>query len=143
MITIQLPKPRPLNQLSSQSQPILRKKSKKKPRKRKKAKPKQIRNERCLFEQTPIGYIIQHECPIEWQFIMDVRQTRGMSVNADFLENFAYTSDNPVFRTERFRRALMDFREYGYSTPNKMEFDIDRELRYIKNHLNRISGLEF
>ena len=73
---------------------------------------------------------------------MDIRQTRGLNVTADFLENFAYTSDNPVFRTERFRRALMDFREYGYATPNKIEFDLDRELEYIKNNLKRISGLE-
>lgn len=72
---------------------------------------------------------------------MDIRQGRGLNVTADFLENFAYISDNQVFRTERFRRALIDFREYGCSTPNKVEFNVDDELRHIKDRLRHIMRL--
>lgn len=73
---------------------------------------------------------------------MDVKQTRGMAITADFLEAFSYMSDNPIFQTEQFRRALADFREYGYATPNKQEFDLDYELRLIKDRLRGVKRLE-
>ena len=142
MITIQLPEPRPLEELRKSNKPILRNPPRKKNKRRKKAKAKRQRIERCTFEQTPIGYLIKHECPIEWQFINDVKLTGGLTITADFLESFSYMSDNPIFRTERFRRALVDFREYGYVTPNKKEFDVDDELRLIKDRLRHIKRLE-
>jgi hypothetical protein len=37
---------------------------------------------------------------------------------------------------------LVDFREYGYVTPNKKEFDVDDELRLIKDRLRHIKRLE-
>ncbi len=73
---------------------------------------------------------------------MEVRQAKGMAVTADFLECFAYMSDNEVFRTERFRKALIDFREYGCNTPNKVEFDVDRELEFIRDRLTHKKRLE-
>lgn len=94
-----------------------------------------------MFEQTPIGYLIQHECPIEWAIICDIKQIRGVSINADFLEHFAYSSENPVFKTEKFRRALIDFREYGCATPNRIDFDLDEELRLIKEKLENKNTL--
>ena len=85
---------------------------------------------------------MQHECPIEWQCIMEVRQAKGMSVTPDFLENLAYMSDNDIFRTEKYRRALIDFREYGYYTPNVIKFDLEDELRRIRDRLTHRKRLE-
>lgn len=73
---------------------------------------------------------------------MDMKPAKGLNVTADFLESIAYMSENPIFRTEKFRRALMDFREYGYVTPNKKDFDLDDELRYIKDRLTHTKRLE-
>ena len=111
-------------------------------KKRKRRKPKKQRYKVCAFEQTPIGYLIKHECPIEWGFLTDIKQTRGLTITPELIENITYMSDNYVFRTERFRKALMDFREYGYATPNKKEFDLEDELRYIKDRLRGIKRLE-
>ena len=142
MITIQLPEPRSLSQLSRNHKPILRNPPRKKSRKRRKVRAKGHRNKRCTFDQTPIGYLIKHECPVEWRFITDIKTANGLNVTADFLENLAYMSDNPFFRTEKFRRALMDFREYGYVTPNRKGFDLDDELRYIRDRIRRTKRLE-
>lgn len=142
MITIQLPEPRPMEKLNRNHKPILRKPPRGKVSQRKRAKTKSHRNRRCAFEETPIGYLISHECPIEWQFIMDVKQAKGLAITPDFIENFCYMTDNPVFKTEKYRRALIDFRKYGFYTPNLIEFNLNDELRRIRDRLTHRKGLE-
>ena len=71
-----------------------------------------------------------------------MKSANGLNVTADFLESLSYISENPIFRTEKFRRALMDFREYGYVTPNRKTFDLDDELRYIRDRLTHTKRLE-
>ena len=142
MITIKLPEPRPLEKLTKSNKPILRKPPREKPLHPRKARAKSSRIRRCAFEETPIGYLISHECPIEWKFIMDVKQAKGLTITPDFIESFCYMSDNPIFKTEKYRRALIDFREYGFNTPNRIEFNLDDELRHIRDRLTHKKRLE-
>ncbi len=73
---------------------------------------------------------------------MDVKQAKGLAITPDFIESFCYMSDNPIFKTEKYRRALIDFREYGFYTPNVKEFNLNDELRLIKDRLTHKNRLE-
>lgn len=140
MIVIQLPQPQKLSSLSPDSEVIVPARKKRKYRKRKKERREKI--ERQKFENTPVGYLIKHECPLEWKLLNEIRKINRQVINAAFLEQFADILDNRVFKTERFRTALEDFRTYGFRTPNKMEFDLDDELKYIRDRIENKKRLE-
>lgn len=55
-----------------------------------------------------------------------------IKITADFIEQLSYISDNRWMKTDEFRRALMDFRESGFSTRNTMEYTAEEALRIIK-----------
>lgn len=73
---------------------------------------------------------------------MDVKQAKGLAITPDFIESFCYMSDNSVFKTEKYRMALIDFREHGFYTPNRIEFNLDDELRHIRDRLTHKKRLE-
>ena len=62
------------------------------------------------FNQTPIGQLLYAEAPLEFLVIMRTKWG-GTMPHPDVIENLSYISENPVFRTERFRRALISYRK--------------------------------
>ena len=113
------------------------------PKKRKKRRKKAKRRDRsrCKFEQTPVGYLIKHACPLEWSMIEKLQENGIRRITPNFLESLCYTSESLVFKTETYRKALIDYRKHGLSTRDKKEFDVEDELRFIKSKLGE--GLEF
>ena len=65
----------------------------------------------CSFSQTPLGNLMFREAPVEFYVIADSCKTPKPS--ADLIEQISYTSDNKVFRSVEFRRALIAYRKYG------------------------------
>lgn len=55
----------------------------------------------------------------------------------ELIETIAFTSENPVFKTIDFWKALTDFRKYGRSTPNPVRFDVDAEVKRIIRNLKK------
>lgn len=101
-----------------------------KPKRKKKSNPKS-----CKFHETPVGHFIKTRCPLEWKLLQEIAKSRKARINADDLEDMLSCSPNPSLRTPEFRMAFIDFRKYGYTTPNKKEFDSDEELYLIKRRL--------
>lgn len=64
---------------------------------------------------TPVEYdIICKSCDI------NRRSTWNVKKITQLIESIAYISDNPVFRTPKFRVTLIEFKKYGFS-PQKAE----------------------
>ena len=72
------------------------------------------------FNQTPIGQLLYAEAPLEFLVIMRTKWG-GTMPHPDVIGNLSYISENPVFRTERFRRALISYRK-GKNGAIKMKF---------------------
>lgn len=88
----------------------------------------------CRFELTPVGYLLCHRCETEWLMLTHAVED-GAKLCYRLILSISYSSDNPVFRTEEWRRALIDFRRYGLRTPNAVKEDLDREIRYLAEKL--------
>ena len=67
---------------------------------------------------------------------MGLLETDRKLVNAQLIENLAYSSDNIFFKTEEFRKALVEFKRYGLSQKALHEIDIDEEIDEIKLKYN-------
>ena len=48
----------------------------------------------------------------------------------------ALKSNNPMFRTKEFHDALKDWEQYGVRTPNKIVFNLDAEIDFIRKMKN-------
>ena len=68
--------------------------------------------------------------------IQELLETDKKMVNAQLIENLAYSSDNPFFKTEQFRAALIEFKRYGLSEKSLHEIDVEEELDYIRLKYN-------
>lgn len=58
-------------------------------------------------------------------------------ITPQFIESLCYTSDNPIFRTEEFRLALIDYRRHGLATKNRKDLNIDDEIGFIKTRMGK------
>ena len=76
-----------------------------------------------------------HECPLEFELLKEIFGKVCIRNNVYLVESFAYSSDNPFFKTETFRKALLDYKKYGCRTPNRMPDDAERELVYIYKNI--------
>lgn len=68
--------------------------------------------------------------------LMGLLETDRKLVNAQLIENLAYSSDNKFFKTEEFRKALVEFKRYGLSQKALHEIDIDEEIDEIRLKYN-------
>lgn len=110
-------------------------KKKGRPKKPKQKKKRGAPRKKRKFEETPVGFLIMHEAPLEFQLI---KEAIGEHVpHPDFIERIGYASLNPLFRKPKFRRALKTYREFGiYSgVPKKTSPKI--QLFYIKLRKNQ------
>lgn len=76
------------------------------------------RRNRVLFSDTALGRLLLTSAPLEYQMICAATQPDKVSakyfdVVVRSVEAIAYASDNPVFREQAFRIALIEFRRYG------------------------------
>lgn len=60
----------------------------------------------------PLGYSLRLNAPLEFDLIMQTVGING-APDADLIEAISYSSKNPYFRTEDFRRVLILYRNDG------------------------------
>ena len=65
----------------------------------------------------------------------DTFSASAMRISSNIIRSFALESDNPVFRTQRFHDALKDYERYGTRTPNRIEFNLEAEINFIRKTL--------
>ena len=101
---------------------------------RKRGRPKKRRP----FNQTNLGFMIQHEAPVEYQLIMEAVSTLKLRTPpAELIEAIGYASDSPLFTKAKYWRDLIEYRKTGLY-PKKPKFtDAKKELYYI--HLRQKS----
>lgn len=61
------------------------------------------------------------------------RSERGISINHNTIEAIALNSDNPVFKTARFRRALITYRRFGMRPLEKAVWSLKDALYYARH----------
>ncbi len=145
-----------LNRPKPEPKPKKKKKKKKKPTGRKPGRPKKVREElppkpkgkpgrprkpkkrkkarrssaiKHAFEEIPIGFYLVHEAPLEYDLIVN-RVCGGSAPPADLIEQIGYSSINPLFRSVKFRRALINYRRDGLYA-RRSQTGIDSELASI------------
>ena len=121
-------------QPSQQEKPLSKPPRKNRTKARKKEKRLQKRHRSVPFRQTPLGNFLATQCPVEYELLYESAVLTGR-IDINVIEAFSYTSDNPAFRTTAFRKALVDFRRHGCRTDNAVKFDVDDEVRKIKEKL--------
>lgn len=79
-----------------------------------------------MFQETKIGHFLINEAPLEYSIIIN-SYAQGTAPHPDLIESIGYKSPNPLFKKQKFRRALIDYRNYGlYSgRPKKTSKDIE------------------
>lgn len=154
MIVLQLPKvmtKRVNRQLEKKKQTAnkrLRRTLRKKGRKKASSpsvsnKPKGIVG-KCLFEETPLGYLLMRECPVEWRLIQETYKTSNDKIKlVNTIKSYALTSSNPLFKTRDFQDALIDYERFGLKTPNRVLPQKDEEVRVIRDKVRTGNSISF
>lgn len=104
------------------------------PRKHRVKKKPGVKRVRHKFEETPIGFLLQHEAPLEYALILGA--VEGQAPTADFIETIGYSSLNPLFKKPKFRRALKAYREHGLYSGRPKKTTPAIELYYIRIRKN-------
>lgn len=73
---------------------------------------------------------MKHLARTEYDLLMSMSKSEGISLTSSLIEQITYTSDNPLFKTRMFRVALLDFRVNGMK-PYKLD-STSEELKLIK-----------
>lgn len=82
------------------------------------------------FNETVIGYHLQHAAPLEYSLILEAS---GACVpKPELIEAVAYASLNPFFRTAKFHTCLKMYRKFGLRPPKPVKLTARKELYYIK-----------
>lgn len=133
MLVIQMPQAHSQEELrkrkvkkSQQLKPIPRQTVKRK--RRKKRKPIPIN--RCRFESTEIGFLLKRYCIVEYNLIYSIAKENHIKINADIIERVSYASDNPFFKSNAYRLALLSFRVNGW-VKRKVSSVYDDEMKII------------
>lgn len=108
------------------------------PRKKKIKKKRGAPRKKRKFEETPIGFLLSHEAPLEYMLITEA--LGGSSPDADFIEEIGYASKNPFFKKPKFRKALKAYREHGLYCGVPKKPTPTKELYYLRLRNNIING---
>lgn len=57
----------------------------------------------------------------------------GTQYRATIIDIIALNSENPAFKTLRFRKALIEYRRFGLRSDNKAEWNLDDVLYFAKH----------
>lgn len=86
----------------------------------------------CSLSQTPLGHLLIHECPEEWGRLCSlISCERKAHIAADLIHSIFLNSNNPIIHTVEYHEAMIDFRQYGFQTPNAIPFNANMELLRI------------
>lgn len=103
--------------------------------KRKRRKRKGRKRIKRAFDGTRIGHFLKHEAPLEYKLITDTcNSTCGPP--ADLIETIGYSSTNPLFRKEKFRKCLIEYRKYGVYCGKPVKSSSNVELYYMRIRKN-------
>lgn len=80
----------------------------------KKTQKRKTPDKRVLFKDTVVGRQFYVYAPLHYAMLMQIFQPDSRShesrINYSLLENISISSKNPVFKTTRFRKALVSYR---------------------------------
>lgn len=116
--------------------PRPKKKKRGRPKKKKIKKKPGAPRKKHRFEETPVGFLLKNEAPLEYSLILEVWGTHAP--DPDFIENFSYASINPLFKKAKFRRALKHYRDYGLYSGTPKKATPATELYYSKVRKNNL-----
>lgn len=77
-----------------------------------------------------------HHTPVEYRLVLEVAKQLHRDPNPYMIENLAYKSDEPFFRTDEFWVALRTFRLEGTRPKKPVYPNAERELRMIDQKLH-------
>ena len=90
------------------------------------------------FEETRIGFFLQHEVPVEYKLLKDVtEQMKLRCPPAELIEAISYSSDDPFFRKTKFWRSLIEYKQYGCCPRFAVKTNVQKELYYIRRKLKK------
>ena len=111
-----------------------------KPQKRKKKPGPKIgkRTKTIRFDETAVGHFLYVYAPIQYNLLMEyskaIKQVqKRQCINYNMIESIAINSDNPAFKTARFRRALIAYRRFGTRPLRKTGWTLKDALYYARN----------
>ncbi len=112
----------------------------KKPRKLKKKRgPKTISHKtKVKFHETALGHFLLVYAPIQYLLLMEYREIvkqvdRTRPISCEVVETIALNSDNPAFKSARFRRALIAYRRFGLKPLRPTGWTLKDALYYARN----------
>lgn len=90
------------------------------------------------FEDTAIGRFLLIYAPIEYTFLIEYHKATKLidkyrPISYQAIETIAYNSDNPAFKSVRFRKAMIDYRRFGLQHRKKVKWTISDAVYYAKN----------
>lgn len=119
------------------TKPIQNKKPKRIGRSKKRGPKANVGKRLLRFEETAVGHYLYVYAPIEFYLLMEWRNAlrvgrRGMRITYNQIETLSMCSDNPVFRSAGFRRALISFRRFGLRPKRKNIWTLTDAVYYAK-----------
>lgn len=106
------------------------KKKRGRPRKKKKSGQKLGRKRHLRdFDETKVGHYLKYEAPIEYDLLFSSYRV-GDKPPVNLIEAISYSSRNPLFKKNKFREALIEYRKHGLYCGNTMPSTIKHELFY-------------
>ena len=119
---------------SQQNQPYKKARKKERPRKNKRRKLKARSS--VGFQDTKLGRFLMVNTPVEYNIIYETISRKGYFGSVGYVvkivESIAYMSDNPAFRSPKFRAALIEFKKTGFKPNKKEEWGIRDVLKVSK-----------
>lgn len=106
------------------------------PRKRKTKARRGAPRKKRKFEETPVGFLISREAPLEYGLIRETHL--NAAPEPDFIEAIGYSSLNPLFRKLKFRKALKHYRENGLYCGDPKRPNPTTELYYMRIRRNNL-----
>lgn len=82
------------------------------------------------FNETRLGYYLEHAAPLEYRLILEVSGAHAPKI--DVIEAVIYASLNPYFKTPKFHNALREYRKYNIHPPRPVKPTVLRELYFIR-----------
>ena len=78
------------------------------------------------YEETKLGNLLRYAAPLEYHLIT---QAFPNAPSANLIEHLGYMSLNPVFRSEGFRRAFVEYRLHGLYCKNTKHLNNTKRLK--------------
>lgn len=85
------------------------------------------------FIETRLGYLMAHEVPIEYEYLMTTTKMMKMnSPNPLLIENIAYLSGDLFFKKDKFWRCFNNYKKDKLKPSRRVITNVVKELYYIR-----------